>query len=112
MCRMFYTRIISERPLPPGTIGKTFSVWSVMKSMNTSRSLSLKASLTDDVHALADRIARLLSDDTIAEAMARRNLELVRAKASQAAHMRHMEEVYRRIVAQDAATIARARPGT
>src|SRR5207237_2982860 len=37
-------RIISDMPLPPGTIGKTFSVWSVMKSMNTRRSLRAKAS--------------------------------------------------------------------
>jgi glycosyltransferase involved in cell wall biosynthesis len=66
----------------------------------------------DDVHALAERIVRLLSDGAIAEPMVRRNLELVRAKASQAAHMRHMEEVYRRMVEQGAAAIARARPGT
>src|SRR5688572_19963548 len=39
-------RIISEMPLPPGTIGNTFSVWSVMKSMNTSRSFIAKASLS------------------------------------------------------------------
>jgi glycosyltransferase involved in cell wall biosynthesis len=66
----------------------------------------------DDVHAHAERIVRLLSDGAIAEPMVRRNLELVRAKASQAAHMRHMEEVYRRMVEQGAAAIARARPGT
>lgn len=65
----------------------------------------------DDVHALAARIVRLLSDGAIVEAMAQRNLDLVRAKASQAEHMRYMEEVYRRMSMQDAA-IARARPGT
>src|SRR6185312_15600189 len=39
-------RIISDMPLPPGTIGKTFSVWSVMKSMNTRRSFRANASLS------------------------------------------------------------------
>ena len=38
-------RIISVRPLPPGTIGNTFSVWSVMKSRNTRRSFCANASL-------------------------------------------------------------------
>ena len=44
------------RPLPPGTIGNTFSVSSVMKSMNTRRSLSLMASLQGafDVTRLLD----------------------------------------------------------
>src|SRR6185312_7643686 len=37
-------RIISDIPLPPGTIGKTFSVWSVMKSRKTSRSFMANAS--------------------------------------------------------------------
>src|SRR5512144_3149929 len=37
-------RIISVRPLPPGTIGNTFSFWSVMKSRNTSRSFCANAS--------------------------------------------------------------------
>src|SRR5262249_34977140 len=39
-----HTRIISESPLPPGTIGNTFSVWSVTKSMNTSSFLRANAS--------------------------------------------------------------------
>src|SRR5579862_3195794 len=37
-------RIISVNPFPPGTIGNTFSVWSVMKSRNTSRSFRANAS--------------------------------------------------------------------
>ena len=37
-------RIISVRPLPPGTIGNTFSVWSVMKSRKTRRSFCANAS--------------------------------------------------------------------
>src|SRR5687768_9043424 len=41
-----HTRIISDRPLPPGTIGNTFSVWSVMKSMNTRSSLRANASFS------------------------------------------------------------------
>ena len=39
-------RIISVSPLPPGIIGNTFSVWSVMKSRNTSRSFCANASLS------------------------------------------------------------------
>src|SRR6478672_6075609 len=39
-------RIISDMPLPPGTIGKTFSVWSVMKSMKTRRSFMANASVS------------------------------------------------------------------
>ena len=39
-------RIISVMPLPPGTIGNTFSVWSVMKSRNTSRSFCANASFS------------------------------------------------------------------
>src|SRR6267142_1319753 len=41
-------RIISVSPLPPCTIGYTFSVWSVMKSRNTSSSLRLNASRSAD----------------------------------------------------------------
>src|SRR5690349_6515260 len=43
---MSHTRIISERPFPPGTIGNTFSVWSVTKSRNTRSSLRLNASFS------------------------------------------------------------------
>src|SRR3989338_9747226 len=37
-------RIISDKPLPPGTMGNTFSVGSVLKSRNTRSSLRAKAS--------------------------------------------------------------------
>src|SRR6202008_111591 len=39
-------RIISVKPLPPGTIGNTFSVWSVMKSRKTRRFFCLNASFS------------------------------------------------------------------
>ena len=39
-------RIISEIPLPPGTIGNTFSFWSVIKFINTNRSFMAKASVS------------------------------------------------------------------
>ena len=43
---VLYTSIISDRPLPPGTIGNTFSVWSVTKSRNTRSFLREKASFS------------------------------------------------------------------
>jgi hypothetical protein len=63
ICRIFvlprlqiFSRIISVRPLPAATIGKTLATGSMMKSMNTRSSLcSVKACATPARHLPASR---------------------------------------------------------
>ena len=50
-----------------------------------------------DVSRLSDCVAQLIAKPALASDFARRNLEIVEARASQATHMGRMEATYRKL---------------